>query len=239
MPGYSVDFEAGEAETFLVDNARSEKPFFLYYNISSPHCPVADVPEEFLRLYDPDSLTLRENTNEAAIENKDYWYKVYRWDFRYYSHRLPHTLDLPEGYDLRTLAAEYFGAVTWMDRAVGRVLNAVAAAGLEEDTLAVFTADHGENLGSHGLVQKGTENEESIHIPLVLAGSGVKPGHRVTGSVASLVDLAPSFLATAGQTTPVHMHGASLMDEAGGRRAMGARRSSRRPTARACAAPRP
>jgi len=215
-PGYSVDLEAGEAETFLIDNARSEKPFFLYYNISPPHCPVADVPEEFLRLYDPDKLTLRENTDEAAIEDKDYWYKVYRWDFRYYSHRLPHTMELPEGYDLRALAAEYFGAVTWMDRAVGRILNAVAAAGLEEDTLVVFTADHGENLGSHGLVQKGTENDESICIPLVMAGPDVARGHRVAGSVASLVDLAPSFLAAAGQGAPEHMHGASLMAEAGG-----------------------
>lgn len=215
-PGYSVDFEAGEVETFLTDNARSEKPFFLYYNISPPHCPVADVPEEFLRLYDPDALTLRENTDEAAIKDKDYWYRVYRWDFRYYSHRLPHTLELPQGYDLRALAAEYFGAVTWMDRAVGRILNAVAAAGLEEDTLIVFTADHGENLGSHGLVQKGTENDESICIPLVMAGPGVTAGHRVAGSVASLVDLAPSFLAAAGQGAPDHMHGASLMGEAAG-----------------------
>ena len=187
-----------------------------HYNISPPHCPVADVPEEFLQLYDPDGLTLRENTDEAAIKDKDYWYKVYRWDFRYYSHRLPHTLDLPEGYDLRALAAEYFGAVTWMDRAVGRILNAVAAAGLAEDTLIVFTADHGENLGSHGLVQKGTENDESICIPLVMAGPGVTPGHRVAGSVGSLVDLAPSFLAAAGQGAPDHMHGASLMAEAAG-----------------------
>lgn len=214
--GYSVEFEAGEAGTFLIDNARSEKPFFLYYNISPPHCPVADMPEEFLKLYDPAWITLRENTDEERIEDRDYWYKVYRWDFRYYSHRLPHTMELPEGYDLRHLAAEYFGAVTWMDRAVGRILNAVAAAGLEDDTLIVFTADHGENLGSHGLVQKGTENDESIRVPFVMAGPGVAPGHKVAGSVASLIDLAPSFLEAAGAPVPGHMHGASLMTEAGG-----------------------
>lgn len=220
-PGYSVDFEAAEAERLLARQARSDKPFFLYYNISPPHCPVADMPEEFRQLYDPAELTLRENTDEAGIENRDYWYKVYRWDFRYYSHRLPHTMTLPQGYDLRALAAEYFGAVTWMDRAVGRVLNAVSAAGLDEDTLIVFTADHGENLGSHGLVQKGTENDESIRIPLVMAGPGVKSNHKVVGSVASLVDLAPSFLAEAGQSTPAHMHGTSLMDEARGKPADG------------------
>ena len=56
-------------------------------------------------------------------------------------------MDLPPGYDLAHLAAEYFGAVTWMDTAVGRVLDAVAVAGIEGDTLVVFASDHGENLG--------------------------------------------------------------------------------------------
>ncbi len=220
-PGYSVDFEASEAERFLTRQSSAEKPFFLYYNISPPHCPVADMPDEFRQLYDPATLTLRENTDEARIADRDYWYKVYRWDFRYYSYRLPHTMELPEGYDLRTLAAEYFGAVTWMDRAVGRLLNAVASAGLKDNTLIVFTADHGENLGSHGLVQKGTENDESIRIPLVMAGPGVARDHKVCDSVASLVDLAPSFLAEAGQATPAHLHGASLMKEARGMAAEG------------------
>jgi arylsulfatase A-like enzyme len=213
--GFSVDFEALEAEALIASKSKAETPFFLYYNISPPHCPVADMPDEFLKMYDPAQITLRENTNEHAIEDKDYWYKVYRWDFRYYSFRLPHTMTLPDGYDLHALAAEYYGAVTWMDRAVGRILDAVKTAGIEGDTLIVFTSDHGENLGSHGLVQKGTENDESIRIPLVMAGPNVAHT-RVGSSVASLVDLAPTFLAVAGVPVPDHMHGASLMNEAGG-----------------------
>ena len=213
--GFSVDFEAGEAEAFIASKSKAETPFFLYYNISPPHCPVADMPDEFLKMYNPAQITLRENTNEDAIEDKDYWYKVYRWDFRYYSFRLPHTMTLPDGYDLHALAAEYYGAVTWMDRVVGRILDAVKTAGIEDDTLIVFTSDHGENLGSHGLVQKGTENDESIRIPLVMAGPNVAHT-RVGSSVASLVDLAPTFLAVAGVPVPDHMHGASLMNEAGG-----------------------
>lgn len=217
--GFSVEFEAGEAETLIALKSDIKDPFFLYYNISPPHCPVADMPDEFLTMYDPALITLRENTNEDAIEDKDYWYKVYRWDFRYYSFRLPHTMTLPDGYDLRCLAAEYYGAVTWMDRAVGRILDAVAKAGIEDDTLIVFTSDHGENLGSHGLVQKGTENDESIRIPLVMAGPDVVPQH-VSGSVASLVDLAPTFLVVAGVDIPDHMHGTSLMEEAAGHKAI-------------------
>ncbi len=185
--GFSVDCEAGEAVRFLAARQGTGPPFFLYYNISPPHCPVADMPEDYLAMYRPGDMILRENIDEARIENRDYWYKVYRWDFRYYSFRLPHTMALPEGYDLRALTAECPGAVTWMDSAVGRVLDGTAAAGLEEDTLVILASDHGENLGSHGLVQKGTENDESIRIPLVMAGPGVAAGTRVTGAVASLV----------------------------------------------------
>lgn len=214
--GFSVDFEAGEAVQFFADHATAEKPFFLYYNISPPHCPVADMSDEFLKMYDPDTVALRENTDEARIENRDYWYKVYRWDFRYYSFRLPHTMELPEGYDLRHLVAEYYGAVTWMDRAVGRVLDGLEAAGLTEDTLVIFTSDHGENLGSHGLVQKGTENDESIRIPLVMAGPGLEAGQRIKGSVASLIDLAPTLAETAGADLPDHFQGTSLWHDVSG-----------------------
>jgi arylsulfatase A-like enzyme len=213
--GWSVDFEVAEAEKHIAGHAKGG-PFFLYYNISPPHCPVADLPDEYLPMYDPADVVLRENTDEARIIDRDYWYKVYRWDFRHYSFRLPHTMDLPPGYDIRHLAAEYFGAIAWMDRAVGRILDAVEQAGIAKDTLIVFASDHGENLGSHGLVQKGTENDESIRIPLLMAGPGVTPGHRVAGSVASLVDIAPTLLDAAGAGVPGHMQGASLLGEARG-----------------------
>ncbi len=212
-PGYSVDFEAGEVERFLKDQD-GEAPFFLYYNISPPHCPLADMPDEYLTLYDPAEIALRANTSEPDIADRDYWYRVYRWDFRYYSFHLPHTETLPEGYGIRHLAAEYYGAVTWMDAAVGRMLDALEAAGLADDTIVVFASDHGENLGSHGLVQKGTENDESIRIPLAMAGPGIAKGAQVENSVASLVDLMPTLLEMAGGAVPDHCHGASLADEA-------------------------
>ena len=214
--GFSVDFEAAEAQKYIHENKDNDQPFFLYYNISPPHCPVADMPKKYLNLYQPDEIILRENTDESRIENKDYWYKVYRWDFRYYSLQLPHTQTLPEGYNLQHLAAEYFGAVTWMDSAVGKVLDAVEQAGLQDDTIIIFTADHGENLGSHGLVQKGTENDESIRIPFVMAGPGVKSNHLIQDSVASLLDITPTLLNMIDESVPEHFHGQSLHFEAQG-----------------------
>lgn len=208
--GFSVEFEASEAVHFLKERSASDRPFFLYYNISPPHCPVADMPDTYLNMYDPAQMELRANSNEEQIENRDYWYRVYRWDFRYYSFRLPHTLTLPDGYDLRHLAAEYAGAVTWMDTAVGRILDGLTEAGLQNNTLVVFASDHGENLGSHGLVQKGSENDESIRVPLIMAGPGVKPGTRISENVASLVDLAPTLAETATYSVPEHFQGVSM-----------------------------
>lgn len=210
--GYSLDFEAAEANRLLKERT-SDRPFFLYYNISPPHCPLADMPEAYRTMYDKAAIQLRGNVSAESDIDWDYWFSVYRWDFRYYSFQLPHTLKLPENYDIRNLTAEYLGAVTWMDTALGALLNSLDAAGLSEDTVFIFTSDHGDNLGSHGLVQKGTANDESIRIPLVFAGPKISANHRISTGVASLVDLLPTILDLAGASVPEHCHGSSLTPE--------------------------
>jgi len=209
---WSVDFEAAEVERFIEACRGSDAPFFLYYSISPPHCPVADAPKRYRTMYAPEDVPIRPNVDlTKPLGNEDYWFKVYRYDFRHYNLRLPYTEELPEGYDLRHLIAEYYGMTTWMDDAVGRMLAALDRSGLAEDTIVVFTSDHGDNLGSLGLVQKGGPNEESIRIPLLVRyPRGLTP-RVVPQDVASLVDVAPTLLDLAGAETPHHMHGQSLV----------------------------
>jgi choline-sulfatase len=144
------------------------------------------------------------------LQDQDYWFKVYRYDFRYYSLHLPYTERLPDGYTLRHLIAEYYGMTSWMDAALGRMLAALDSAGLAENTIVVFTSDHGDNLGSHGLVQKGTPTEESIRIPLIVRAPGQPVPHVDAGQVAGLVDIAPTLLSLAGIDRPGHFHGRDL-----------------------------
>jgi arylsulfatase A-like enzyme len=219
-PGWSVDFEAERVAQHLADRAKSQQPFFLLYNISPPHCPLADMPEEYLTMYGPDEVPLRPNVDpDLVLERQDYWFRVYRWDFRHYSHHLPHTEVLPEGYSLRHLTAEYYGATTWMDSAVGRMLDALDATGMAENTIVVFTSDHGDSLGSHGLVQKNSPNEEAIRVPLLLRWpAGAPRGEVVRGSVASLADIAPTLLDLAGAPAAGHMQGGNLAPLRGGTR---------------------
>jgi arylsulfatase A-like enzyme len=210
--GYSVDFECDRVEQFLDTRKDNPDPFFLYYSISPPHCPVADAPEEFRTMYAPDQVPLRPNVDTStALAEQDHWMKVYRHDFRYYSHRLPHTEVLPEGYGLRHLIAEYYGMTTWMDTAVDRMLRSLDKAGLAENTIVVFTSDHGDNLGSLGLVQKGGPNEESIRVPLIVRWPGLGAGDvTLRQPVAGLVDIAPTLLSLAGMDVPAHFHGCDL-----------------------------
>ena len=89
------------------------------------------------------------------------------------------------------------------------------AAGLADDTVVVFTSDHGDNLGSHGLMGKSQLNDESMRIPMLVAGPGVAAQVH-TDSVASLVDVPTTFLSLAGQTRPDHFHGRNFAGVLGG-----------------------
>lgn len=209
--GWSVDFEADEAAAFFERQRDSDAPFFLYYNISPPHCPVADAPEKYLQMYDPAQVPIPPNVDlNAPLADQEHWFKVYRWDFRYYSFNLPHTRQLPEGYGLRELFAEYYGLTSWADDIVGRLRASLEKNGLWDDKIFVFTSDHGDNLGSHGLVQKGSFNDESCRVPLIVHRPNETP-LVCREQVASLVDLAPTFLESAGAELPAHLQGQSLI----------------------------
>ena len=211
-PGYSVDYEGERAEQFLHDRKNTDQPFFLYYNISPPHCPVSDAPEKYTRMYRPDEIPIRENVDlDIRLPDQEHHFKVYRWDYRYYSFHLPYTEHLPGDCSLRDVIALYYGMTTWVDDTVGRLLSALDATGLANDTILLFTSDHGDNLGSHGLVQKGTPNDEALRIPYILRWPRLGRGNRVIrDQVASLVDTMPTLLSLAGIPTPAHVQGKDL-----------------------------
>ena len=211
-PGYSVDYEAGRAVQFLQAQRGRSQPFFLYYSISPPHNPLLDAPEKYTHMYRVDEIPLRPNVDlSRPLADQDYWFRVYRWDFRYYNLHLPYTQPLPADYDLRQLIAGYYGLTTWVDDVLGQVLAALEENGLAQDTIVLFTSDHGDSLGSLGLVQKGTPNEEAVRVPLVVRWPGQVPAGMVNRSqAAGLVDLAPSLLGLSGGEVPACMQGRDL-----------------------------
>ncbi len=109
--GYSVDAKFERVEAFLNERPNDD-PFFLYYNISPPHMPLADAPLHYVGMYRRDEVIRRDNIPSAYQPTRDQ-ILTYLWDYRYYRDRLPFTRELPhDGFDLDDLTAMYMGLVT-------------------------------------------------------------------------------------------------------------------------------
>lgn len=211
VDGFSVHFESDQVGGYLRDRENREQPFFLYYSISPPHMPLMDAPEAYLELYDPEDIPLRPNVfRDGRLPYDEHWFRVYLWDFLFYEQNLPFTRILPSGFDLRQLIALYYGMTTWVDDMVGRLMRFLRADRLAENTIVVFLSDHGDNLGSHHLFNKGRLIEESIRIPMMFhAPDRLKP--RVdTTTTAQIIDVMPTLLSLCGGPVPAHVQGRDL-----------------------------
>ncbi len=115
--------------------------------------------------------------------------------------------------ELKKDIAVYYGMVTMMDKYIGKILDGLKSLGLEEDTIVVFTSDHGHFFGQHGLIRKGPfPYEDLIKIPFIAKYPKHIPADVESSSMQSLVDLTPTFLAAAGIKIPHAMTGANQWD---------------------------
>ncbi len=114
--------------------------------------------------------------------------------------------------DLRRQALQaYYASISFMDAQVGRVIDALDQAGLADNTVIVFTSDHGYHTGEHGLWQKMSLFEESARVPLLIVAPGVSQPGTVAASPVSQVDLYPTLAALCGVTAPDTLQGQSLV----------------------------
>ncbi len=207
--GYCPDFEVAETCRFL--KAPHDRPFFLLHSMCLPHMPYFDVPDRHRRRYARESLPLRPNTvRDGRLYHDEEAFKIYLYDFLHYRQKLPWADRLPEGYDLHSLYADYAGMIDAVDAQVGSILAGLEEAGLAEDTIVLFTSDHGDNLGSQHLWNKHSINEEAIRIPWILSWSGRLAGRVASRHVASLIDVVPTVLGLAGVPVPATMQGRDL-----------------------------
>lgn len=213
VEGFSPQWESQRVGQFLAGRANhSDQPFFLYYNISPPHMPLFDAPDQYLSMYDPRDVPLRPNVwRDGQLFHNERWFRVYLWDFVYYVLKEARTRDLPPGFDLRRLIALYHGMTTWVDDLLGSMMRSLGDAGLDRDTIVLFASDHGDMLGSHHLMNKGQLLEESIRVPMIWRWPASLDAAVAQRQVASLLDIAPTLLDLAGvQASTSHMQGHSL-----------------------------
>src|SRR3954467_7503043 len=103
--------------------------------------------------------------------------------------------------DIRQELACYYAVISHMDEQIGRILQALDDSGRRENTIVIFTSDHGLAIGSHGLVGKQNMYEHTINVPLVITGPGIRAGQRVD-TQCYLRDLFPTMCELAGIAAP-------------------------------------
>ncbi len=169
---------------FAIDMIRTrdkDQPFFQVCSYNGPHPPFM-IPEPYFSMYDPKDVPMPENFGPHKGEHRAHSESYYRDLFT----------DHGQNFDAwRASYAVYWGFVSMIDDFVGQLLGVLEEEGLWEDTIIVFTSDHGENLGAHGLWQKMVAFEESIRVPLIIKAPG--RGIAASQTPASLVDVAPTL----------------------------------------------
>ncbi|MDR6756814.1 choline-sulfatase [Mycoplana sp. BE70] len=165
----------------------SDKPWALFVSFVCPHFPLV-APPEFFDLYPLDSLPFPTGRDLAGDHPV---LAAMRENINYDSH-------FRDEAHIRTALAAYYGMVSFQDDNVGRLLAALEETGFSKDTVVVYTADHGDNLGNRRFWGKSNMYEESAAVPLILKGPGVPEGKRVRTNV-SLVDVFPTIVEAVGE----------------------------------------
>ena len=187
---------------------RSNVPFFLWSSWISPHPPFAPC-EPYDSMYDPADMDLPVYTERPLSSlPSSLWGSRGRLDG---VHRDPDRI--------RRIRALYYGQITHVDDALGRILNELEVHGLSENTVILFLSDHGEMLGNHGLSQKNCPYEPSIRVPFFLRWSQRTEAGRVCGDLVGLTDFLPTLMEELGLEYPQvygQLTGESLLSASGG-----------------------
>ncbi|MEP1208115.1 MAG: sulfatase-like hydrolase/transferase [Rhizobiaceae bacterium] len=183
----------------MIRDRDPNKPFFQVVSYNGPHPPFM-IPEPYFSMHDPADVPLPENFGPQAGEHEVNQTSYYRQLF----------LDHGEDFDAwRASYAVYWGFVTMIDDMVGRIIEVIEEQGLMDNTIVLYTSDHGENLGAHGLWQKMVPYDESIRVPLILRQPTADPAR--TEMPASLVDVAPTLANLCGLAVSPDWPGRDLM----------------------------
>lgn len=196
--GFSTTVFADEMIGFLDSQANAAQPFFAYIALTSPHDPRTP-PAPYDSMYDPAEIALPPN---FAPEHP--------FDIGVRDIRDELLAGYPRGEDeIRGHIADYYGMISHQDMEIGRILAALAANGLSDDTIVIYSADHGLGVGQHGLMGKQNLYDHSMRIPLIVRGPGIAAGARCDARLY-LHDLYPALLERAEATVPDSCAGQSI-----------------------------
>ncbi len=198
-PVFFLEDEITERALRFLRGVPQEQPFFLWASFLSPHPPLFPPPEYLARYAEADvplagSMTVAE---EGLFQV-------------YVERRRALGMDRVDADALRNITRAYYASLTYADACIGRLLAGLDELGLGTETLVVYTSDHGEMLGQHGLLQKQTLYEGAVRVPTLMRWPQRIPAGLRVDAVSEHVDLSATLLDLAGVEAGMPLDGRSL-----------------------------
>lgn len=192
---------AKDAEWVLERCAREkDRPFFLLVGFFRPHTPYVSPKDPYYGMYPEEKMPIHPTIDKNPVD-------VPKAALLSYKKEQDQLTD-----DLRRKCIQaYYASISFMDAQVGKIISALDRLGLDQNTIIVFTSDHGYHMGEHGLWQKNSLFEGCAKIPLMMVAPGVTTPGGVSNSPVSHVDLYPTLTELAGVKAPDNLQGQSLV----------------------------
>lgn len=200
IPGYEPDGQTEIAIKTIDEFQKSEKPFALFLSIGTPHDPWEEwnVPQKYLDMFENVNFELPPNYKPENDEYSDDWGR----------------LNENERQELTKWMKVYAAMVANLDENVGKINDYIKKAGLEDDTIFIFTSDHGEMFGAQGRRAKNIFYDEAVNIPFLMKWKGhIEPSSR-TDVPFNTVDIMPTLLTMMGMEDdiPKESEGSDISD---------------------------
>jgi arylsulfatase A-like enzyme len=205
---YSTSYLTQRAINFLDQYSRGnfgDKPFFLFCSYPDPHHPVCP-PGKYRELYDPEEIDLPASYGDYENVKKHEFLGAYldrkdRTDMFYKN---------VNEYDTKKFTSLTYGSITMIDDSIGKIMNALNKSGLDKNTIIIFTSDHGDLMGDHGLVLKGPAHFHGVlNVPLIWKIPGYDK-NKLSNALVSSIDIPSTILDLLGIEPLKSMQGYSI-----------------------------
>ncbi|WP_445749293.1 sulfatase family protein [Polaribacter sp.] len=191
---------AKKSVEFIKKRAKDGKNFFLHVGFEKPHPPLTTT-KKYLEMYNPDDFELPHTFDD--------WYKKgkYPWAPNWIHSNIPKNTK-----EAKNVMAAYHACVTEMDDMIGRVVTSLKENGLYENTIIIYTTDHGEHLFEHGLMNKHNMYEDAVNVPFIISFPKLFKQNVVNNTNVSFIDIMPTLAELIDGKTPTTTQGISLVD---------------------------
>ena len=191
---------ATEAIKLLEKYSGQEQPFFMTVGLYRPHTPFV-APKKYFDMYPLDEINVPNVPESYLAQLPQPAISSIR--------RKKDQIDLDDKLARQAIQA-YYASISFADAQLGRIMASLKSSNLQQNTVVVFTSDHGYHMGEHGHWQKTTLFENATRVPLVIAGPGITEKGQVAKGLVEMVDIYPTMVELANQEIPKQVSGVSL-----------------------------